>query len=130
MNKADLLLKYPDQEDKLLISKILDKIKFCKSKNKLTNTNFLDMREQALVNKLLANIKFSNFIACGGFDNAERKCFIFYPDKFNSELVTSNINHILHCIRISLPKELYNTYTHKNYLRRNYETWNRKRKNR
>ena len=124
MNKADLLLKYPNQEDKLLISKVLDKIKFCETRNKITNTNFLDMREQNLVSKLLMSIKFSNYIVYGGFDNAERKCFIFYPNKLNEELVIYNINSILNCIRITLPKELYNSYSHKNYLRWNYEAWN------
>ncbi|MBQ9297437.1 MAG: hypothetical protein IJ223_00100 [Clostridia bacterium] len=124
MNKSDILLKYSNQDDKLLISKILDKIKFCETRNRITNTNFLDIREQSLVQKLLSIIKFNNYIEYGGFENAERKCFIFYPDKFDKEFVIKKIEDYISCIRIHLPKELYNTYTHKNYLRRHNEIRN------
>ncbi len=116
MNKTDILLKYPNQEDKFLISKILDKINFCQTRNKITCTNFLDVRQQNLISKLLANIKFKNYIKHGGFNNSERNCFIFYPDKFNEELVLKNIDNIILCIHIILPKELHTKYTHKDYL--------------
>lgn len=116
MNKSDLLNKYPNAEDKILISKVLDKIKFCDTRNKITNTNFLDAREQNIVTNLLSSIKFVNYVRYGGFDNAERTCFIFYPDKFEQEFVFKNIDNILRVIHIKLPKELHNTYLHKNYL--------------
>lgn len=116
MNKSDLLNKYPNAEDKLLISKVLDKIKFCETRNKITNTNFLDARQQNIVTNLLSSIKFVNYVRYGGFDNAERACFIFYPDKFEQEFVFKNIDNILKVIHIKLPKELHNTYLHKNYL--------------
>lgn len=35
--------KYKDNENKLLIAKVIDKYEFCKSKNKITYTDFLDM---------------------------------------------------------------------------------------
>ena len=116
MNKSDLLNKYPNAEDKILISKVLDKIKFCETRNKITNTNFLDAREQNIITNLLSSIKFVNYVRYGGFDNAERACFIFYPDKFEQEFVFKNIDNILKVIHIKLPKELHNTYLHKNYL--------------
>ena len=116
MNKADILLKYPNPEDKILISKILDKIRFCQTRNKITATNFLDSRQQNLVSKLLVSLKLNNYIQYGGFDNSERNCFIFYPDKFDKELVFKNIDSIIKCIHIVLPKELYDKYTHRDYL--------------
>lgn len=116
MNKSDLLNKYSNAEDKLLISKVLDKIKFCETRNKITNTNFLDARGQNIVESLLGSISFTNYVRYGGFDNAERACFIFYPSKFEQEFVFKNIDSILKAIYIKLPKELHNTYSHRNYL--------------
>ena len=110
MNKSDLLNKYPNAEDKILISKVFDKIKFCETRNKIINTNFLDARQQNIVTNLLNTIKFVNYVRYGGFDNAERACFIFYPNKFEQEIVFKNIDNILKVIHIKLPKELHNTY--------------------
>lgn len=124
MNKSNLLLKCSNPDDKILVSKILDKIKFCETRNKITNSNFLDARQQNLITKMLANIDFHNYICYGGFDNSERACFIFYPDKFDKDIVFKNINDILLAIHIVLPKELHNTYTHRNYLRWYYEVRN------
>ena len=42
MNKLENLKKYND-EDKLLLSKILDKIRLSKENNKITNTDFLNL---------------------------------------------------------------------------------------
>lgn len=124
MNKHDILLKFSNPDDKLLVSKLLDKIKFCQTRNKIIYSNFLDIRQRNLVINLLNNIKFSNYICYGGFENAERTSFIFYPDKFDSNFVIQNIDNFISCIRIILPKELYNLYSHRNYLRRNYEVRN------
>ena len=99
-----------------MISKVFDKIKFCETRNKIINTNFLDARQQNIVTNLLNTIKFINYVRYGGFDNAERACFIFYPNKFEQEIVFKNIDNILKVIHIKLPKELHNTYLHKNYL--------------
>lgn len=124
MNKHNILLKISNPDDKLLVSKILDKIKFCQTRNKIISSNFLDIRQKNLIIKLLNGIKFSNFVCYGGFDNAERTCFIFYPEKFNSNFVMQNIDNFISCIRIVLPKELYNSYSHRNYLRWYYEIRN------
>lgn len=35
--------KYKDNENKLLIAKVIDKYEFCKTKNKITYTDFLDI---------------------------------------------------------------------------------------
>lgn len=51
MNKQELINKYKNEEDKLLVSKILDKIKLAKTKNQITNTEFLDMYQKKLQKK-------------------------------------------------------------------------------
>ena len=53
MNKQELLKDYKNQEDKLLLAVGLDKIEFCKSKNKIECTDFLNLAEQDLVDKFL-----------------------------------------------------------------------------
>lgn len=116
MNKFELLQKYKNSEDKILISKILDKIKFCETRNQITYTNFLDLRQQTIAKKLLSSMKTTNYIFYGGFDNAERTCLIFYPQKFDSDFVLNKIDAIIKNVNIILPKELHNTYSHRNYL--------------
>ena len=116
MQKSIILQKYNNPEDKLLVSKILDKLKFCETRNQITNTNFVDIRQKNIIINLLNSLTFSNYICYGGFDNSERNIFIFYPEKLNKDIVLENIDNIIHCITITLPKELWNTYTHRNYL--------------
>ena len=57
MNKQEILSDYKNQEDKLLLAKVLDKIEFCKTRNKIENTDFLNLAEQDLVDKFLKRIK-------------------------------------------------------------------------
>lgn len=116
MQKSAILQKYSNSEDKLLVSKTLDKLKFCETRNQITNTNFVDIRQKNILIALLESIDFSNYIYYGGFDNAERTMFIFYPEKLTENIVMENIDNIMTCINIELPKELWNTYTHRNYL--------------
>ena len=52
----------------------------------------------------------------GGFEQAERKIFVFYPDKFNSTVVEKNLSNIIQIIRIELPDDLKGKYTHRDYL--------------
>ena len=81
MNKQEILKKYTKEEDRLLIAKVLDKMEFAKSKNKITNTDFLDLYQKNLVQKLLNSIKCENYLFFGGNDQAERELVIFYPEK-------------------------------------------------
>ena len=50
MNKQELLSDYKNQEDKLLLAKVLDKLEFSKARNKIENTDFLNLYEQDLKN--------------------------------------------------------------------------------
>lgn len=117
MNKQELLKKY-NEEDKLLLSKILDKIKYAKEKNKISNTDFLNMYEQKIVQEILNRIKEENYIFYGGFEQAERKMLITYPEKLSQIFENSipNIEDIIKVIRIDLPNEMHGKYIHKNYL--------------
>lgn len=117
MNKQLILNKYSKPEDKLLISKMLDKIELSKSKNKIENTDFLDMYQKHLLEKILKQEKVDNYIINGGTDNTERTIIVFYPEKLK-EVAGVNYKKILPivCIRISLPKEMHGKYSHRDYL--------------
>lgn len=116
MNKQEILKKYNKEEDRLLIAKVLDKIEFAESKNKITNTDFLDMYQKNLVQKLLNSIKYDNFLFFGGNKNSERTVAIFYPDKFSKNIVEKNYDNIMGIVEIILPNDLYEKYTHRDYL--------------
>lgn len=117
MNKQELLKKYNEQ-DKLLLSKILDKIKFTKEKNKISNTDFLNLYEQQITEELLKRLKQTNYIFYGGFNEQERKLLIVYPEKLATVFKYNilNIEEIIKIIRIELPNQMQGKYVHKNYL--------------
>ena len=116
MNKQDILKLYKNEEDKLLVAKTLDKLTMSTSKNKITNTDFLDLRQINIVEKLLNKIKCEKFILYGGYSEAERKLIIFYPDKFEQQIVEKSYNNIINVIQITLRNELRGKYTHRDYL--------------
>lgn len=65
MEKSTIINKYVNEDDKLFVAKILDKIKIAKTKNQITNTDFLSMHEQNISREIL-NIEKEKtiFITC------------------------------------------------------------------
>lgn len=116
MNKEETLKEYKNQEDRVLLSFILDKIRFVETKNKIENTNFLGMYQIELVEKFLKKIKFNNYCLWGGYETAERKILILYPEKYTHEMIEKNIKIIISIIRIELSEHEKGKYTHRNYL--------------
>ena len=116
MEKQELLKEYKNQDDKILLSFILDKIKFVTTKNKIENTNFLNMQQIDLVEVFLKKIKYTNYILWGGYETAERKVLILYPDKLNENMISKNYSKIMNIVRIKLPENEYGKYSHRNYL--------------
>ncbi len=103
-------------ENKLLLAKLQDKIKHCKSRNKIVNTEFLNLHQKQLIQNKLNELKIKNYIFHGGFEEAENKALILYPEKLNEEIVLNSINDIINVIRIKLPNELVGSYEHRDYL--------------
>lgn len=106
--------QFQNDEEKLLIAKIRDKINFCKTKNKIVNTDFLQISEVGIAKKILSEDSISNYFFFGGRENADRNILVIYPEKLNEEMARQNLNNILEVIRIILPNEL--TYEHRDYL--------------
>lgn len=105
--------KYNDSEECLLISKIQDKIKFTKTKNKITYTDFLNIQERSIVEKFLKteNCKYFSY---GGNKNSERVIIVFYPEKIDEDMAKKNLQNILSVIKIDNTKE--EAYEHRVYL--------------
>ena len=146
MEKQELLKQFTKPEDKLLISKIYDKIKFTHTRNQIQTTSFLDGYEQTVVEKFLKLCQEKNFLLEGGFPEAERKMLFLFPDKLENLLSknatlqeaqkievelkieevpeiekTQNkalaiVKKFIKVISIILPKELQGTYHHREYL--------------
>lgn len=105
-----------NKDDKILLAQILDKVQLTEKRNKIECTDFLDLAQQDISKKYLNKEQIENYIEYGGFDNAERKIIVFYPEKFNSEIVNQNLKSIVKIIRIELPDDLKGKYTHRDYL--------------
>ena len=116
MNKQEILQKYSTQEDKLLIAQILDKLEFCKTRNKIESTDFLNLYEQNLVNELLEKINFENYYFFGGNVQAERKVLVFFPQKLTKEIAMRNNSKIISVIKIKLPDGIQIDIDHRGYL--------------
>ena len=115
MNR-EILNDYREKDDKILLAQILDKVEMIEKKNKIEYTDFLDLAQIELVQKFINKIKLENYISYGGFEQAERKMFVFYPDKFNSMVVKKNLSNIVQIIRVELPEDLKGKYAHRDYL--------------
>lgn len=116
MDKQKILSDYKKQEDKMLLSQILDKIEFSKQREKIEYTDFLDMYQISLVKSFIKKIDFENFVLFGGFENSERNVLIIYPEKYNMNMVEKNYSKIIKAIRIILGDEEKGKYLHRNYL--------------
>lgn len=112
----EILNDYREKDDKILLAQILDKIEMVENKNKIEHTDFLDMAQAELVQKFINKIKIQNYMSYGGFEQAERKMFVIYPEKFNNEVVAKNLSNIVQIVRIELPDDLKGKYTHRDYL--------------
>lgn len=110
------LNEYKKQDDKMCLSRLLDKIEASKSKDKIETTDFLDMYQVALVENFLRKIKFENYQLYGGYDEAERKVAVIYPKKIDKKMLEKNYSKILKIVRVLLPEEEHGKYAHRNYL--------------
>lgn len=118
MNKQEILNKYDNEEDKLLVSRVLDKLEFVQKKNSIETTDFLDMHQKTVAEKVLKSQKITNYICYGGYSNAERVMIIIYPEKLEDVFNNNqyDFNNIVKVIRVILPNEMKGKYSHRDYL--------------
>ncbi len=116
MNKQELLKDYKKQEDKICLGQILDKIEISKKNGKIECTDFLDMYQVSLVQNFLRKMQFSNCILFGGYEDAERKIAVIYPEDYTDSMIQKNYDKILKVVRVQLSEEERGKYSHRNYL--------------
>ena len=116
MNKTELLDEYKNQEERLLAARILDKLEFTKTKNKIQYSDFMNLNEQETAMKLLRKLNYNKYYFFGGKENSERKILIIYPEKLTEEMSRKNDSKTLSVIRIKLPNEMQGQYDHRTYL--------------
>lgn len=105
-----------EKDDKILLAQVSDKIEMCENKNKIEFTDFLDLAQIELVQNYINKLKIKNYMSYGGFEQAERKMFVIYPEKFNAMVVEKNLSSIVKIVRIQLPDDLKGKYNHRDYL--------------
>ncbi len=116
MDKQQLLKEYKKTEDKICLSQVWDKIELSKTKDRIEYTDFLDMYQVSLVENFLRKMKFENYQLYGGYEEAERRILIVYPEKYDEKMLEKNYSKIVKIVRVLLPEEEKGKYSHRNYL--------------
>lgn len=118
MNKSVILDRYANEEEKLFVAKILDKINLAKTRNKIVNTDFLDMYQKKISQEILNIEKEKNYTYYYAYPEADKVMLIIYPDKYEEIIKNNRLDYskIITLIRITLPNELKGQYSHKDYL--------------
>lgn len=68
------------KEDQILLNFIGDKVQQRERKAMITATGFLDLRQQSLVRRWCAANGVERWVLYGGYDDAERRICMFFPD--------------------------------------------------
>lgn len=115
MDKQEILSQCASLEEKMLISKLLDKVEQVKKRKGIDSTDFLDQYQKKVLEDTLK--KFSTpHIFYGGYDEANRtNCIVFSKEYMETE-VLKKYDEMVDVIRIILPKSLQGKYQHKDYL--------------
>lgn len=115
MDKAKIIEKYKDEDERLLVSKLLDKVSLVDKQNKIQVTDFVSPVELRVLKDVLNSNECTNYRIYGGVANADRNAIVIFPDKLENLFVQDKFdyNSIFSCIRISNCQE---NYEHKIYL--------------
>lgn len=103
-----------NQNEKILIPKIMDKIRF--SKSRIINTEFLNEYQISVINKELKRNKERSYFFEGGYPDAESKVLIAYPETEDEALIKQSIYSIIKAIKVELPNQVHGKFEHRDYL--------------
>lgn len=105
-----------NQDNKLLLAKVFDKVRISNTQNKIVSTDFFNEFQVMFLNNQLLKEKCTNYFFYGGYEQALRKVLIVYPDKLNKDIAMEGLNLIISVIKIKLPNEINGKLKHKDYL--------------
>ena len=115
MDKPKIIEKYKNEEERLLVSKLLDKIALVDKQNKIQITDFLSPVELRILKDVLNLTDCKNYRIYGGIEDADRNAIIIFTDKLETVFTQEKFdyNSIFSCIRITNCQE---NYEHKIYI--------------
>lgn len=100
-------------EERLLLAGLLDKEQTCRTRGYLTHTKFLSMSERALCAQAVRLCGATDHaLFWGGYEDAERGLYLFYPDYLDAESARQSAPLAL--LRAHKRKE--DTLSHRDYL--------------
>lgn len=79
-NREEILKKIQKLDDRLFVSKILDKAQKAQEWGKVIHSDFADPYQQNLIGKLLTGRHETSYTLYGGYEGAERAVVILHPD--------------------------------------------------
>lgn len=106
--KIDRLSQSP--EDKFLLSRVLEKLSSGERKNIPANSNFLTLREQELVRRLVGE---DGCVFFGGFPGAERRLACYLPDYLEGDALHEEDGPVA-CVRATYYEK--DKLTHRDFL--------------
>ena len=76
-------------DDKRLLSRFLDWTEMAEEKYITKHSAFLDERQCRLCEKVMASVKYENYLLWGGYEGAERKMLCVYPQYGDENIIES-----------------------------------------
>ena len=100
-------------EEKILLASLLDKEQTCETRGYATSTRFLSMSERALCTEAVHQAGATGHaLFWGGYEDAERGIYLFYPDYMDEESARLSAPLVL----LRAHKSRSDTLTHRDYL--------------
>jgi RNA-binding protein YlmH len=112
INRDNILNSIKKTDDRLLVSRALDKAEKAKKVNSILHTDFLDPYQHTIVGKVLERIDEIEYYFTGGYDGAERVIAVFSPAFIYGNDTASDIP--LKCLEIT--KSGREIVSHRDYL--------------
>lgn len=112
MNNRDILNSIKNSDDRLLVSRVLDKVEKAEKTNSIQHTDFLDPYQQTVLGRVFERIDQIEFNFTGGYEGAERVIAIFSPAFYFEKDILSDLP--LKCLDIK--KSGREAASHRDYL--------------
>ncbi len=111
-NRDELIHKLAQNgEERMLLTRILEKADTCRERCYLTSTRFLGPQDAALAEQLLERLGERRWMLCGGYPGAERRVMVFLPDYLDTLTPEDETITAIRCT-----KSKADVLTHRDYL--------------
>lgn len=91
MNRKVLLERVKNPDDRVVLAKVLDKIEIAEKAHTVELTGFLDPYQQSIITPVLDRAPGISFIWDGGFEAAERRRLVVFPEYMDDSEIDEEI---------------------------------------